>query len=142
MSQKMPERAQPILALGLGCRRGCPAATLLAAVEEVLRAHDLSVLNVHAIASIELKRDESGLLELARQLDVPLYFFSASQLRSHEAQLSHRSEASFEHTACHGVAESSALALASQSGRARLLVTRQKSPQVTIALAITCPNGR
>jgi cobalt-precorrin 5A hydrolase len=122
---------------GLGCQRGCSADALLRLMTSSLQRHGLAIADVSALACIDLKRHEPGLLALGRQLALPVHFFSAQQLAVHESQLSHRSEIAFEHTACHGVAESAALALASQTGPAALLITRQKSTQATFALAIS-----
>lgn len=121
--------------VGLGCKRGCSAAALRELIEDSLLASGVSLRDVQALASIDLKRHEPGLLELARQLELPLRFFSAEELAVHEAQLSHCSQIAFERTGCYGVAESAALALASLYGVAQLLITRQKAPQATFALA-------
>ncbi|MFW9266628.1 cobalamin biosynthesis protein [Pseudomonas sp. NR3] len=128
----------PILVVGLGCQRGCSASTLRALLEQTLLAHGIALDEIRALASIDRKRDEPGLLELAAQLSLPLTCFSAEQLAGYQAQLSHRSAIAFERTGCHGVAESAALALADQLGvsPARLRVTRQKGPQATLALAM------
>jgi cobalt-precorrin 5A hydrolase len=131
-----PDSARPTLVVGIGCQRGCSAAALWELIESSLRQRNLDVKDINALASIDLKKQESGVLELARQLDLPLYFFSAGQLAIHEPQLSHRSQIAFDHSGCYGVAESAALALANQSGSAKLLITRQKSAQATFALAI------
>ncbi|MNP35229.1 cobalamin biosynthesis protein CbiG [compost metagenome] len=107
-------------------------------LDETLLAHGIELHRVRALASIDLKRDEPGLLELAGQLALPLICFSVEQLASYEQRLSHRSEIAFERTGCYGVAESAALALAEQLGTtpARLLITRQKGPKSTLALAV------
>ncbi|AHG40827.1 cobalamin biosynthesis protein CbiG [Pseudomonas syringae CC1557] len=137
-----PPNVQPDapLVVGLGCRRGCSAATLRELIENSLRAIDLEIGSVTALASIDLKDQEPGLLELARQLAVPLVFFNAAQLVAWELHLTHRSAQVLQTTGCHGIAEGSALALAAQlgNGTARLVIERQKSTQVTFALA-TCP---
>lgn len=133
----MSDKKRPTLVVGLGCQRGCSATALLELIERSLESHDLCLENISALASIDLKSREPGLLELANQLGLPLSFFSKVQLAEHEPQLSHRSHIAFEHTGCYGIAESSALALASQSGSAELLIPRQKSSQATFALAIS-----
>lgn len=127
----------PTLVVGLGCQRGCPASTLRVLLDQALQAHHIELRAIRALASIDLKRDEPGLLELAEQLALPLTFFSSTQLAAYEPQLSHRSEIAFERTGCYGVAESAALALAEQLVQtpAKLLITRQKYAQATFALA-------
>ncbi|KJH85333.1 cobalamin biosynthesis protein CobE [Pseudomonas fluorescens] len=129
---------KPILVVGLGCQRGCPASVLRALLDQTLQVHGITLDQVRALASIDLKRDEPGLLELAGQLSLPLTCFSAAELASYQARLSHLSEIAFARTGCHGVAESAALALADRLGNppATLRVTRQKGPQATLALAV------
>ncbi|ROM93817.1 cobalamin biosynthesis protein [Pseudomonas brassicacearum] len=130
-------RAAPTLVVGLGCQRGCPASTLRALLDQALQAHHIQLQAIKALASIDLKRDEAGLIELARQLSLPLICFSSEQLSSYQAQLSHRSQIAFERTGCYGIAESSALALAEQLAQApaKLLIPRQKNARATFALA-------
>ncbi|RMQ47642.1 hypothetical protein ALQ04_04260 [Pseudomonas cichorii] len=141
MSICMPDHAfiqpGPTLVAGLGCQRGCPATHLLELMQDSLKAHGLDLDAITALACIDLKQDEPGVLELAERLSVPLIFFSAAQLAEYESHLTHRSAVAFEHTGCYGVAESAALALAGQAGTgpAILLIERQKSARATFALA-------
>jgi cobalt-precorrin 5A hydrolase len=132
-----PISTAPTLVVGLGCQRGCPASTLLALLDQALQAYNIELRAIRALASIDLKRDEPGLLQLAEQLALPLTVFTSAQLAAYEPQLSHRSEIAFERTGCYGVAESAALALAEQltQNPAKLLITRQKYAQATFALA-------
>lgn len=127
----------PTLVVGLGCQRGCPASTLRALLDQALQAHQIGLHQIKALASIDLKRDEPALVELAEQLSLPLTYFSSTQLAGYEPQLSHHSQIAFERTGCYGVAESAALALAEQLTQtpAKLLITRQKYAQATLALA-------
>jgi cobalt-precorrin 5A hydrolase len=135
------------LVIGLGCRRGCPVAALRSLVDSSLREHGTDLRRIAALATINLKSAEPGLLELAGQLGVPLIVLSAEQLAPFEAQLTHRSALAFARTGCHGIAESAALAGASQlatglrSGPAQLLIPRRKSSQATIALAFAPVRG-
>ncbi|TFB44494.1 cobalamin biosynthesis protein [Pseudomonas sp. F01002] len=127
----------PTLVVGLGCQRGCPASTLRALLDQALQAHKIALHQIKALASIDLKREEPGLIELAEQLALPLQYFSCEQLAVYQTQLSHRSDIAFERTGCYGVAESAALALAEQLAQApaKLLISRQKYAQATLALA-------
>lgn len=130
---------RPFLAIGLGCQQGCPADVLLDLIERSLHEYGLKTSAISALASIDSKRDEPGLRQLAGQLGLPLVLFSAAQLQVHEGQLTHRSTLAFERTGCHGVAESAALAVASQlsGGPSRLLIEYRKNRQATLALAIS-----
>ena len=135
-------KPEAVRVAGLGCQRGCTAQALLQLMTSSLQRQGLAIKDISALASIDLKSREPGLLALAEQLALPLQFFSAQQLAGYESRLSHRSPLAFEHTGCHGVAESAALALASRAGAAELLISRQKSPQATFALAIVLPTDQ
>lgn len=68
------------LRIGMGCRRGTPAATLRSLLEEVLTQEGIPEKAVCALCTIDLKKDELGLQELARELGVPLTTYSAQKL--------------------------------------------------------------
>ncbi|MFG6203195.1 cobalamin biosynthesis protein [Pseudomonas retamae] len=131
------DRAEPPLVVGLGCQRGCPVSTLRALLDQALQAHGIELRSIKALASIDLKRDEPGLQELAAQLALPLLYFSSDELAGYQSMLSHQSQIAYERTGCYGVAESAALALAEQLLQApvKLLISRQKYAQATLALA-------
>ena len=71
-----------IVTLGVGCRRGTPAETVSAVITETLEQHQIDVRAVCRIASIDVKRDEPGLLACAENLGVPAVFFSAEELNA------------------------------------------------------------
>ena len=128
---------RPILVIGLGCQRGCPASVLHGLIEVSLLELRLTLSDITALASIDIKSTEAGLLELAEHLGRPLRFFSSDELTVFESQLSHRSRIAFDSTGCYGVAESTALAMAARlsGSSARLLIERRNSSRATFALA-------
>jgi len=125
------------LVVGLGCQRGCALQALLDLLDAALAEGGIERHRITALASIDRKQDEPGLLALAQVLNLPLQCFSAAQLAVYDGRLSHRSAVAFAHTGCYGIAESAALALAEQlSGApARLLIPHKKSARATLALA-------
>ncbi|WP_332763178.1 cobalamin biosynthesis protein [Pseudomonas koreensis] len=131
------DRVASTLVVGLGCQRGCPSSTLRALLDQALQANGIELKSIKALASIDLKRDEPGLQELAAQLALPLLYFSSEELAGYQSMLSHQSQIAYERTGCYGVAESAALALAEQllQAPAKLLISRQKYAQATLALA-------
>ena len=68
------------IAIGLGCDRGTPAATLVWALVEALGSCGAALVDVAAVASIDLKADEPGLLELARWQGWTIRFYPAAEL--------------------------------------------------------------
>ena len=71
-----------VLHLGIGCKRGTPAEKIRAAVDAVLLGENLCVQAVAGIASIDVKRDEEGLIFYAREEKLPLGFYTAEELRA------------------------------------------------------------
>lgn len=125
------------LVVGLGCQRGCDVHALLSLFDTALAEGGVERDSITALASIDLKKDEPGILALAKALNLPLHCFSVEQLAVYADHLSHRSDVAFAHTGCYGIAESAALALTEHltGAAARLLITRKKSAQATFALA-------
>jgi len=80
-----PGASLPVcVALGLGCDRGTPAETIAQAVAQALTQAAIRLgtpaLEVTAAASITLKADEAGLLEVAAAAGWALYFYDAERL--------------------------------------------------------------
>ena len=121
------------LAVGLGCERGADASEAVALVEQALDAAGLTRESIALIASIDLKADETAILEAAAHFAVPARFFSAAALETESPRLKNPSEAVFREVGCHGVCEGAALAAAGES--ARLIVAKMKSRRVTCAIA-------
>jgi cobalt-precorrin 5A hydrolase / cobalt-factor III methyltransferase / precorrin-3B C17-methyltransferase len=123
----------PILALGIGCERGCSAEEIAQLAHSALAEAGLARGAVAAIVSIELKLGEPGIHALAAELGVPARFFAAQRLLAETPRLSERSEAVFRATGCWGVAEGAALAAAGRAGV--LVVPKRKSRHATCAIA-------
>ena len=66
------------LILGIGCRRGTQTGVIEDAVGEALAGLDPAA--VAAVATIDLKRDEAGLLAFCRRRGWPLRVYSAGEL--------------------------------------------------------------
>ena len=125
----------PVLALGIGCERGCDAAEIVTLAEQCLAEAGLAARSVAAVVSVELKLDEPGIHALAEGLGVPARFFSAARLLDETPRLTERSQAVFRATGCWGVAEGAALAAAGLGGA--LIVPKRKSKHATCAVART-----
>jgi cobalt-precorrin 5A hydrolase / cobalt-factor III methyltransferase / precorrin-3B C17-methyltransferase len=123
----------PVLALGIGCERGCETAEIIDLARITLAEAGLAQHAVAAIASIELKLAEPGIHALAATFDAPARFFSAARLLAETDRLSERSEAVFRAAGCWGVAEGAALAAAGPGGI--LVVPKRKSQRATCAVA-------
>jgi cobalt-precorrin 5A hydrolase len=123
---------------GLGCRRDCEQSSLRELLLHTLALHSVPISALSGLASSEHKQTEPALLQLASELQLPLYWLSPAQLQPYDSRLSQHSALSRQLTGSAGVAEASALALAEylSGGRAGLLGPRQHNASATCALAV------
>ena len=122
-----------VLALGLGCERGCAPDELLGLAERTLAASGLAPEAVACVASLDLKADEPAVSAVADRLGVPLRLFDAATLERETPRLTAPSEVVFRAVGCHGVAEAAALACAGADGT--LAQPKTKSARGTCAIA-------
>ena len=125
----------PSLVVGVGCSRGVGSVEILDLLDQSLEETGLSEKSVVYLASIEAKSDEVGLLEAAKELGVPLRFYTAEELAS--MNVPNPSSVVEDAVGTPSVAEASVLA----SG-AELLVQKQKSGNATIAIGRLPVRGR
>ena len=125
----------PVMALGVGCERGCEAEELTTLVENTLKKSSLAPESVACVVSLDVKADEEAVHALARHFGVPVRFFSAEELEAETPRLANPSDVVFAEVGCHGVAEGAALAAVGQTGR--LLVSKNKSTRATCALGFS-----
>ena len=116
--------------LGIGCRRGKSAEEIVRVVKEALDANGISMKRVRAIASIDLKKDEKGICELARQLRAEYVTFSAKQLMAAEGEFS-KSEYVLEQVGADNVCERSAV----KASGGKLIFGKYAKDGVTVAAA-------
>lgn len=69
---------------GIGCRRDTPFPLLAELLSRQLESRHLDPLALKAIGSVELKKNEPALVELATRWQVPFETFTADALREHE----------------------------------------------------------
>jgi cobalt-precorrin 5A hydrolase len=119
------------LVAGIGCNRNTPMDEIKSLLDEVLKNHRLAGSSLSRIATIDLKADEPGLRELAKTLSVPIEFFSREKLGQIK-DIQTPSTLVENHIGVKSVCEAAAI-LASQMGT--LIVPKQKTPNVTVALA-------
>lgn len=117
--------------IGIGCKKGTDSSRIEAAIDRALDMADISLINVAGIASIDLKADEPGLMEVCGKLNLELEVFSAKELSCVKGSVS-SSEFVEKVTGVDNVCERSAV-LASFGGK--LILKKQIFDKVTVALA-------
>jgi cobalt-precorrin 5A hydrolase/precorrin-3B C17-methyltransferase len=84
VSTPLPEvRWHPrVLWVGIGCERGTSRQLIETAIEQVCRDRQLAENAIAGIATIDLKADEIGIVELCRDRNLPLRTFPSNALRT------------------------------------------------------------
>ena len=77
-----------IIDFGLGCRRDTPKEKIADAVSKVFVENELDMRAICRVSSIDIKKDEKGILELCDSLGIEPEFFSAEELETAEGEFS------------------------------------------------------
>ncbi len=125
----------PSLTVGVGASRGVGAAEVLDLIRTALQDADLSPGSVHALATVDAKAGEAGLLEAAGRLNLPLVTHPAEELAT--VAVPNPSAAAQQAVGTPSVAEAAAL-----TGGQELLVPKRKSAMATVAVSRRQPRGR
>ena len=123
----------PSLVAGIGCNRNTGLDELKGFLVDVLEKSALSPKSLKGLSSIDVKSDESGLSALAKELDLPIQFFTRKELNSVET-IQNPSTMVEKHVGVKSVCEAAAI-LGSNQGQ--LIVPKQNTRNVTVAIART-----
>lgn len=118
------------LTVGVGCKRGTDAAHLESCFRAFLHENGMSPLAVRAIATIDIKKDETAILVLCEKYRFPLQTYSAAELNAVPGVFAH-SDFVMKTVGCGCVCERAAVL----AGGGRLLVGKTAMEGVTLALA-------
>jgi cobalamin biosynthesis protein CbiG len=108
------------LVLGIGCNRGTSASLIEEAVNSLFAQYALYPGCIRNIATINIKRDEQGINEFARQYHLPVEYFDMESLGS-ATLTSAPSPAALRYTGAPGICEAAAVL---SSGNESLLCTQ------------------
>ncbi len=120
-----------IVHLGIGCRRNTPLENIEALVLPQLEALSLDKRCVAGIASIDLKKDEQGLLAFARKYNYPAVFYTADELNAVEGDFT---PSAFVKSVV-GVSNVCERSAVRDSGGGKLLLRKTALNGVTLAIA-------
>ena len=118
------------LRVGLGCRRGVCASAITSAIRHVFAENRLDLRAISGVFSIDLKKDEPGLLQACRENGWEASFYPAQTLQAVPGEFTASSfVASI--TGVDNVCERAAMV-----GAERLLVSKTAMDGVTVAVAL------
>lgn len=116
--------------LGIGCRRGTSCEKIKKAVNAFIFNNGIDRRAVKCAASIDLKKDEEGLLAWSEQEGIPIAFYSAEELSEVQGEFT-PSEFVASVTGVDNVCERAALI-----GAGELVVRKNAADGVTVAAAV------
>ena len=123
--------------LGMGCRKECNPAGVSDYIKHYITSNNIAIESIASLSTIDLKRDEALLKDLAQQLgNLPIYIYTADELK--DIKTPNPSQKVEEVTSSPSVSEASAINSA-QDGL--LVIGKQKGKlsegnDFTFALAI------
>ena len=118
------------LVAGVGCNSGTSATEILGLIRDTFDEEGLAVAGLRSIACIDVKKNEPGILEAAKQLGVGCLWFTAKELEG--VTVPNPSEVVKKHMGVRSVSEAAALRGANAT---TLLVEKRKSANATLAVA-------
>jgi len=121
----------PSLVAGIGCNRGTDSREIGDLLGQVLASNRLALPSLTCLASIDVKKDEAGLIETARLLGLPLVFYNREELNQVRG-IQNPSKIVEHHVGVKSVCEAAAI-LASRNGT--LIVPKNSTKNVTVAIA-------
>ncbi len=117
--------------IGVGCRRGTSKQKIKKAVNLVLKTNGINRNQVRLIATIDLKKDEEGLIQACNDMELPVVFISRKEINRFKGDIS-ISQVAERNIGVPGVCEPCALIA---GRRAKLVSPKQVIDGVTVAVA-------
>lgn len=125
-----------LIHLGIGCRRGTTAAAIEEAVLSIFEEYKLDIRAVSDVSSVDLKKDEEGLLEFCSKYKLKAHFYSPEELNRAPGEY-RASEFVKKTVGTDNVCERAAVLRAAQTGRDyRIIVHKTAADGVTLAAAL------
>lgn len=123
-----------LFVIGVGCKKDTEEEKIAKAVKQCLKEKNIRLEAVYAVASIDIKKQERGIISFCKKEEIPFLTFSAKELQSIKGTYS---ESSFveQITGVSNVCERSAVAAAG----GRLIYKKKVYNGVTLAIAVCVP---
>ncbi|RCW50445.1 cobalt-precorrin 5A hydrolase [Halanaerobium sp. MA284_MarDTE_T2] len=118
--------------IGIGCRKNISFFAIKSALNSILIENNLSRESIKKLATIDLKKNEKGILKLAEKNDWPLEIITRKKIREIEDSLKIKKSDFVKKTI--GVAAAAAPAAILASNNGELIVDKQKYAGITLAV--------
>ena len=131
-SQATVRLVPKIVHLGIGCKRNTPLERIEELVLPELERLDLDMRSIAGLASVDLKKDEQGLLAFAQKYKIPAHFYSAEELNALEGDFT---PSSFVQSVV-GVSNVCERSAVKDAAGGRLALRKTSRNGVTLAIAV------
>lgn len=74
--------------IGIGCRKGVAGELIIKAIREELNKFKLSINSIQSIGTVEIKREEKGIIEASNHFNCPLKTFTIGEIKKIEDRFS------------------------------------------------------
>ncbi|MDE6531718.1 MAG: cobalamin biosynthesis protein [Lachnospiraceae bacterium] len=118
--------------IGMGCKRGKEADEIEEFITRIMKETGIAAEQILALASIDRKKDEKGLLFWSRKYHVPFITYTAEQLKEMEGEF-HASAFVMEKAGVDNVCERAALKACKDTGK--IIYEKHAENGMTIAIA-------
>lgn len=123
-----------VVVLGVGCKKGTDREQIEALVAEMLEVHGIFKESVERVVSVDLKKEETGLLQFAEAWGVPFDTYTSEELKQVESENGF-TESDFVKSVT-GVGSVCERAALKGAGVKKLLISKIAKNGVTVAAAV------
>ncbi|WP_294376494.1 cobalt-precorrin 5A hydrolase [uncultured Clostridium sp.] len=116
--------------IGIGCRKNTPYEKIREFVLNTMKQYNYDIRAVNKIVSVDIKKNETGIIKLSESLECPFETFSRDEIRTVEDKYE-KSEFVFKTLGIYSVCEPSV-----DLGGAEVIVSKIKHEGMTIAVGI------
>lgn len=74
--------------IGIGCRKGIETKRIIESINVALSEINISTKSIKAIGTVEVKKDETGIIEAAKYFNCPLRIFTIDEIKEVEENFS------------------------------------------------------
>ncbi|WP_408010312.1 cobalt-precorrin 5A hydrolase [Pseudalkalibacillus sp. A8] len=120
-----------VIVLGIGCNRDTGSSEIEDVIIKTLNELNFSLKSVKAVCTIDLKKDEEGLLDIVQKYGWEFHYYTPEELNA--VSLQQPSDTVYKFTGAYGVSEPAALLY---SRAHELELVKKKSGNVTISVAV------
>lgn len=121
--------------IGIGCRKGVEGKRIIEAVESAMEELSLSENSIRAIGTVEVKKDEEGIIEAARYFNCSIKIFTIEEIKNIEDKFE-KSQFVKDTIGVYSVSEPSAYLLGG-----KLIKEKSKYNGITISISKEIRNG-